>query len=48
MVAVAQVNNDGHITDWHTFQVEWDRSMMRVLKVATTPASFASCASTTS
>ena len=25
MVAVAQVNNDGHITDWHTFQVEWDR-----------------------
>lgn len=25
MVAVAQVDNDGHVTDWHTFKVEWDR-----------------------
>lgn len=22
MVAVAQVDNDGHVTDWHTFKVE--------------------------
>ena len=21
MVAVAQVDNDGHVTDWHTFKV---------------------------
>lgn len=24
MVAVAQVDNDGHVTDWHTFKVEWE------------------------
>lgn len=45
MVAVAQVDNDGHVTDWHTFKVEWDRLHNDVV---TTPASFASCVSTTS
>lgn len=25
MVAVAQVDDNGHIADWQTFKVEWDR-----------------------
>ncbi|EFT52668.1 hypothetical protein TIA1EST31_05017 [Cutibacterium acnes FZ1/2/0] len=48
MVAVAQVDNDGHVTDWHTFRLSGTASIMRALKVVTTPASFASCVSTTS
>ncbi|MDU5843002.1 MAG: dinitrogenase iron-molybdenum cofactor, partial [Cutibacterium avidum] len=25
MVAVAQVDDNGHVTQWQTFEVEWDR-----------------------
>ena len=48
MVAVAQVDNDGHVTDWHTFKVEWDRLHNEgTERRHHAPASFASCVSTT-